>query len=84
MDVSHDAETVQIDLDTAVDVQVLELVARVTECSVLQLPALYDAIDSEALDVVVRDGSDVTATFEYAGCLVRVDDEQITVERAIK
>ena len=55
MDVSHDAETVEIDLDIAIDVQVLELVAQVTGRPVLELPALYDTADSEALDVIVRD-----------------------------
>jgi len=80
MNVYDDAETVEIDPDTAIDVQVLELVAQVTGRPMLELPALYDTVDSEALDVIVRDGSGITAVFEYAGCLVRIDDEQITVE----
>mgnify|MGYP000751763110 CR=1 FL=1 len=80
MNVYDDAETVEIDLDAAIDVQVLELVAQVTGRPMLELPALYDTVDSEALDVIVRDGSGITATFEYAGCLVSIDDEQITVE----
>jgi len=84
MNVSHDAETVEVDLDTAIDVQVLELVAQVTGRPVLELPALYDTVDSEAMDVIVRDGSGITAVFEYAGCLVRIDDEQITVEPVVE
>mgnify|MGYP006287958973 CR=1 FL=1 len=80
MDIPPDAETVEIDLDTAVDVQVLELVARVTDRPVLELPALYDVVDSEALDVIVRDGIGITAMFEYADCMVRIDGTQIAVE----
>ena len=84
MDVSHDGETVEIDLDIAIDVQVLELVAQVTGRPVLELPALNDTVDSEALDVIVRGGSGITAVFEYAGCLAHIDDKQITVEPVVE
>jgi len=47
------------------------------------LPPLYDAIDPEALDTIFsNDGREnPLLTFEYSGCTITIDGDEITVER---
>lgn len=58
---------------------VIEAVATASECDPLDLPPLYDAVDTEALDLLFTSEGATTAggmravTFEYADYLVTVN-----------
>ena len=55
---------------------VLAAVARQTGVDVADLEApLYEAIDPDALDRLLRHGADVTVTFEYNGHRVSIDGD---------
>ncbi|WP_232700691.1 HalOD1 output domain-containing protein [Halobacterium wangiae] len=63
-------------------------VASATERDPLALPPLYSVVDPDALDALLATTSarnatrGITATFEYAGCTVTVEDPgRIHVER---
>ncbi|MFC3958650.1 HalOD1 output domain-containing protein [Halovivax cerinus] len=45
------------------------------------LPPMYDAIDPDALDTIFDGSSRPILTFEYAGCTITVEQDEITVER---
>ena len=48
-----------------------------------ELRPLYEVIDPDALDTLVRDSAaDVRLTFRYEGCEVRIDDERVRVRVA--
>ena len=51
----------------------MEAVADYTDTDELDLPTLFDSIDPEALDKVVRSMSDGTVSFVYAGLRIAVD-----------
>jgi hypothetical protein len=55
--------------------RVVEAVADYTNSDVLDLPPLFDSIDSEALDTVVRSMNDGTVSFVYAGLWITVDSQ---------
>lgn len=38
----------------------------------MDLPPLYEAVDPDAIDTIVRDGRSVQVTFEYAGYEITV------------
>lgn len=56
----------------------VEVVAAALECDPVEVPRPYDAVDPDALDVLVRqagvtDGEEVAVTVEHAGRLVTVE-----------
>ncbi|QRV17476.1 hypothetical protein JMJ58_21225 (plasmid) [Haloterrigena salifodinae] len=62
--------------DTAVATTVVQRVATVTDREVTQLPSLYDAIDPDALEAVIRSiGTEASmgVRFSYAGHRIIVD-----------
>lgn len=63
-------------------VRVVQEVADVTGTDPLELPPLYEAIDSEALEEICRsDAPSLRVQFSYAGCEVTVrDTDDIDVE----
>lgn len=52
-------------------IQVVEAIAEAENLDMTDLPPLFEAIDSEALDAVVEDGG-ATVSFQYAGYTVEV------------
>lgn len=57
--------------------RVIRNVARETDTSPPELPALFETVNPDALESIVRsaDGQ-VTVEFEYGGCTVRVDSQR--------
>jgi hypothetical protein len=48
-----------------------------------ELRPLYEVIDPDALDTLVRDSAgSVRLTFRYEGCEIRIDDERVRVGEA--
>lgn len=69
---------------TRVSTAVLDAVVETAGTDRLDLPPLYDAIDTEALDRIIASfdaGEDVTehVTFRYAGYRVTVTGDDVTV-----
>lgn len=63
--------------------RVIDAVAETTERDPTELPPLYDTLDPDALDALLRTGFDGTVSFTFAGCSVTVgDDGEIRVEEA--
>ena len=64
---------------------VLKAISIATDRSVLEMDPLYDAVDPDALDVVLRDRNAddrrPRVSFIYAGCRVNVESGKIHVER---
>ncbi|WP_459190964.1 HalOD1 output domain-containing protein [Halosimplex sp. J119] len=58
---------------------VVRAVAAATGRAILDLQPLFHAVDSESLDVLFEGDTDVTATFRYEGCDVRVNDTYVLV-----
>lgn len=59
---------------------VINVVAAYSNRPVLDLEPLYNTIDPEALDRLVKDRSDVCVAFEYQDFSVTVDSERVCVE----
>lgn len=75
---THDsAYLTQCDLSVREDVSttVLEAVAAVAETPVLDLEPLYEAIDPDALEAVVRSSERAVVEFDYHGFTVVVCSE---------
>lgn len=51
---------------------VIESVAAVSNVRVGDLPSLYDAVETDALETIVSGPGTATVTFPYAGYVVRV------------
>lgn len=52
------------------------------EGAVDPLPPLYDVIDPEALDAIFDEPlGNPTLTFEYSGCTVTIESDEIAVEQ---
>lgn len=58
---------------------VIHTVARQTDRDPLELPPLFDVVDPDALDALVRQMRRGDVTFEYAGQTVTVDCDGQTV-----
>lgn len=61
------------DQGETVSERVVRSVADNTNTDPLELPPLFDTVDPDALDALVRSLSDGELTFTYAGCAVTVD-----------
>lgn len=57
--------------------RVVSAVAEATGRSIVDLPPLYEAVDGDALQVLA--GDDILIRFEYADCLVTVEDGDVAV-----
>lgn len=59
------------------------LIARHAGVNPVALPAMYDCIDTDALERIVEKGQhtdrDLTVTFRYAGYTVGIEGEQLSV-----
>lgn len=63
--------------------RVVHTVAETTTGDPLELPPLFESIESDALDAFVRSMERGSVTFRYAGRSVTVDsDGSVTVEQA--
>lgn len=58
---------------SSVSERVVEAVAEYSNTDVLDLAPLFDSVDPEALDGVVRSMSDGQVSFVYAGLRITVD-----------
>lgn len=72
--------TRQIDTSDYPSQVVINTVAAYSNTPVLDLEPLYNTIDPEALDRVVKKGSDACVAFEYQDYSVTVDSERVRVE----
>lgn len=61
--------------DVQPSVLVVEAVAETTGTDPLELPPLYDAIDPDALDVLVADGGQSHVEFAYDGHEIAVHED---------
>jgi hypothetical protein len=52
---------------------VVHAVASATDTDPLELPALYETIDPDALNAIIGSMADGKVVFEYADCTVTVD-----------
>jgi hypothetical protein len=58
-------------------------VAEAKDADPMELPPLFDSINPDDLDGLVTGANhdtDLSITFEYAGCRVTIDDGEIDVE----
>lgn len=62
-------------VDTDVSQRVVEAVADYTDTDMLELPPLYDSVDPDALNKLIRSASDSHVTFEYAGYRITIDTQ---------
>lgn len=86
-DESRTADTFSLDDETSVSTAIVRAVSQVDDRSTNELPALHDAVDTEALETLLRtDGaagksSKTTVSFDYADYEVTVTtDGKLRVE----
>lgn len=60
---------------------VVEEVAKAKDTPPLDLPPLYESIDTDALNMLMRNSSDCQVTFKYTGYVVSVTEEnEVTLQ----
>lgn len=70
----------EIDTDESASIAVVRAIAAYTETEPEALDPLYGAIDPEALTNLIADSNaDVRVEFEYNGCAVSIDAEQVRI-----
>lgn len=63
--------------------RVVQTVAESTHTDPMDLPPLYEAIDTDALNSILEDRTDVSVSFKYAGTRVTAtSDGYITIEES--
>lgn len=60
------------DVDTSVSKQVIQTVADRSATDELDLPPLFDTLDPESLDTLIREMEEGMVSFDYAGYTVTV------------
>ena len=61
--------------------EIVESIAEAEGVDAVDLPPLGEALDTDALETLVRSENDVTITFGYAGYTVSVDSRgTVTIE----
>ena len=55
--------------------QIVSMVAKADNRSVLDLPPLFDVVDPDSLEGLLQSGSGVSVSFEYCGYRVDVSQE---------
>lgn len=56
-----------------VTIEITRAVADEEDCSPLELPPLYDAVDADAMETVLQGADSCELTFRYHGYEVEVD-----------